>query len=115
MNKPYRFHSKEDKLRLVKRRLSGESEKALSIETGISTSLLHKWLKQYLDGGEDALEPKKRPGNPLAKYELQKNLTREEELEYQVEVLKHEILKKDGEIVRLKKSIELEGGDTRRK
>ena len=38
-----------------------------------------------------------------------------EQLEYKVALLERELLKKDGEIVRLKKSIELERGDAKRK
>ncbi len=61
------------------------------------------------------LENQKKPGNPLAKYERRKELTREEQLEYQIELLKRELLKRDAEVLRLKKSIELERGDAKRK
>ena len=76
---------------------------------------MHKWKTQYLAGGEEALENKKKPGNPLTKYERKKELTREEELEYQVELLKRELMRKESEIVRLKKPIELEGGDIQKR
>ena len=115
MRKEYTFHSKEEKLSIVKRYLSGESRKNLSKETGISESNIHKWKQQYLAEGEHALENKKKPGNPLSRFTRRKELSREEELEYQVETLKREILKKDSEITRLKKSIELEGGGTRKR
>lgn len=115
MRKEYTFHSKEEKLRIVKRYLSGESPKALGKEYSISDGNIRKWKRQYLWGGEAALENQKKPGNPLSKYERRKELTREEQLEYQVELLKREVMKKEAEIVRLKKSIELEGGDTGRK
>ena len=36
-------------------------------------------------------------------------------MEYQVELLKRELLKKEAEVTRLKKSIEQEGGDTRKR
>ncbi len=49
--------------------------------------------------------------NPLSKYTRRKVLSREEQLEYQVELLKRELMKKGAEVTRLKKSIELEGGD----
>ena len=42
------FHSKEEKLALVKRNLSGESLMALERETGIYNAQIHKWTKQYL-------------------------------------------------------------------
>lgn len=108
-------HSKEEKLALVKRNLNGETAESLEKETGIYHSQIHKWTKQYLQGGEEALVNKRKPGNPLAKYHRKKELTPIEKLEYKVALLERELLKKDGEIVRLKKSIELEGGDAKRK
>lgn len=115
MRKEYTFHSTEEKLAIVKRYLSGESSKTLGKETGISDGNIRKWKRQYLSGGKAALENKKRPGNPLSKYERRKELTREEQLEYQVELLKRELMQKEAEISKLKKSIELEGGDTRKR
>ena len=109
------YHSKEEKLALVLRNLSGESLLGLERETGIYHAQIYKWTKQYLDGGEEALINKRKPGNPLAKYHRKKELTPMEKLEYKVALLERELVKKDGEIVRLKKSIELERGDARRK
>lgn len=108
-------HSKEEKLALVKRNLNGESLKSLERETGICNAQIHKWTKRYLEGGEAALVNKRKPGNPLAKYARKKELTPTEQLEYKIALLERELLKKDGEIVRLKKSIELERGDAKRK
>ena len=108
-------HSKEEKLELVLRNLNGEMLTTLQKETGIYKSQIHKWTKQYLAGGEEALVNKRKPGNSLAKYHRKKELTPTEQLEYKVAVLERELLKKDAEIVRLKKSIELERGDARRK
>lgn len=108
-------HSKEEKLALVLRNLSGETTASLGRETGIYHAQIHKWTRQYLEGGEDALVNKRKPGNPLAKYHRKKELTPIEQLEYKVALLERELLKKDGEIVRLKKSIELERGDVKRK
>lgn len=108
-------HSKEEKLALVKRNLTGESIKVLECETGIYKAQISKWTKQYLEGGEEALVNKRKPGNPLARYTRKKELTPTEQLEYKIALLERELLKKDGEIVRLKKSIELERGDVKRK
>lgn len=108
-------HSKEEKLALVLRNLAGETAMSLERETGICNAQIHKWTKQYLEGGEEALVNKRKPGNPLAKYANKKVLTPIEQLEYKVALLERELLKKDGEIIRLKKSIELEGGDAKRK
>ncbi len=108
-------HSKEEKLSLVKRNLAGETLKSLERETGIYNAQIYKWTKQYLEGGEAALVNKRKPGNPLAKYERRKELTPTERLEYKIALLERELLKKNGEIERLKKSIELERGDAKRK
>ena len=77
--------------------------------------MIGKWTRQFLDGGEQALVNKRKPGNPLAKYHNNKEVTPIEQLEYKVALLERELLKKNGEIVRLKKSIELERGDAKRK
>lgn len=108
-------HSKEEKLALVLRNLAGETATDLQRETGIYHAQIHKWTKQYLEGGEEALVNKRKPGNPLAKYANKKNLTPIEQLEYKVAKLERELLKKNAEIVRLKKSAEQEGGDAKRK
>ena len=108
-------HSKEEKLALVKRNLAGETLTSLERETGINNSQIHKWTKQYLAGGEAALVNKRKPGNPLAKYERRKELTPTEQLEYKIALLERELLKKNGEIERLKKTIELQRGDAKRK
>lgn len=104
-------HSKEEKLALVLRNISGETAEALERETGICHSQIHKWTKQYSEGGEEALINKRKPGNSLAKYSRKKNLTPMEQLEYKVALLERELLKKDAEVTRLKKSIERERGD----
>ena len=108
-------HTKEEKLSLVLRNLSGESLVALQKETGIYKAQIHKWTKQYLEGGEAALVNKRKPGNPLAKYHRKKELTPMEQLEYKVALLERELLKKNGEIIRLKKLNEQERGDVKRK
>lgn len=105
-----KYHSQEEKLALVKRNLDGESVKLLGKETGIAYSLIAKWRRQYLNNGTTALENKKKPGNPLARYSRRKVLTREKTLEYKIELLKIELLKQGAEIVHLKKTNELEGG-----
>jgi len=63
-----------------------------------------------LEEGEDGLEPKKKSGNPLSRYERRKELTYEEQLQYQIELLKRELLKKEAEVLRLKKLNERKGG-----
>ena len=106
-----RSHSKEEKLALVKRNLAGETTTALERESGIYHTQIHKWTKQYLEGGEDALINKRKPGNSLAKYRNRKELTPMEMLEYENALLKRELLQKNMEILKLKKAKKQEGGD----
>lgn len=75
-------HSKEEKLTLVLRNLEGETLTSLQKETGVYKAQIHKRTKQYLEGGEEALVNKRKPGNPLARFANKKNLTRMEQLEY---------------------------------
>jgi len=106
-----RSHSKAEKLALVKRNIKGEGITSLAKESGVHESLIHKWTKQYLNGGEAALENKRKPGNPLCKYQNRKELTPMEQLEYENALLRRELLKKNAELIRLKKAKEQEGGD----
>ena len=108
-------HSKEEKLSLVLRNLAGETLASLERETKINSGQIHKWTKHYLEGGEEALINKRKPGNPLSKYINKKEHTPIEQLEYKVALLERELLKKDAEVTRLKKFIELERGDAKRK
>lgn len=58
--------------------------------------------KKYLEQGENALENKKKPGNPLTKYSRRKELNELEKLEY-------ENMKLRIENERLKKGYMMEG------
>ena len=115
MARKYTIRSKEEKLSIVKRNLAGESAMSLSKEIGSSDFQIRSWVKIYLAEGESGLEPKKKPGNSLSKYERRKELTYEEQLQYQIELLKRELAKKEAEVLRLKKLNERKGGDARRK
>ena len=69
--------------------------------------MLRNWIKKYLELGEDSLENKKKPGNPLLKYSMRKELTEFEKLEYENMKLRIEnerlkkgyIMKGDGLVV----------------
>ena len=111
----YVVRSKEEKLSIVKRNLAGETSRALERETGCGHRLIQEWPKKYLAEGEVGLEQKKKPGNPLSRYERRKELTYEEQLQYQIELLKRELVKKEAEVLRLKKLNERKGGDAQRK
>jgi hypothetical protein len=114
MPRKYIIRSKEEKLFIVKQVLNGTS--AYDWESqGIRHGQVQKWTKAYLEQGESGLEPKKKPGNPLSRYERRKELTYEEQLQYQIELLKRELVKKEAEVFRLKKLNERKGGDARRK
>lgn len=104
-------YNKEEKLTVVLRNLNGESGREIERDTGIHHSLVHSWVKQYREDGEDALENSRKPGNPLAKYENKKTLTPVEQLEYENAQLKQKVMKQETEIILLKKLQELQRGD----
>ncbi len=108
------MRSKEEKLEIVKQVLAGIPERAWESQ-GINRRQVHDWTKLYLEKGEAGLETKKKPGNPLSRYERRKELTYEEQLQYQIELLKRELVKKEAEVLRLKKLNERKGGDAQRK
>lgn len=115
MPRKYTMRSKEEKLAIVKRNLAGESAMSLSREIGSSDYQIRSWVKAYLAKGEAGLVVKKKPGNPLSRYERRKELTYEEQLQYQIELLKRELVKKEAEVLRLKKLNERKGGDAQRR
>lgn len=89
-----RYWSKEAKYEYVQLILSGEaSMNQIGIDNDISTGQLTTWVKKYQEGGMEALENKKKPGNPLARYSMRKELTPMEELEYENIKLKIENLR----------------------
>ena len=115
MPRKYTMRSKEEKQAIVKRNLAGEGIRQLERETGIRHEQIRQWTAKYQTEGEEGLEPKKKPGNPLSRYERRKELTYEEQLQYQIELLKRELLQKEAEVLRLKKLNARKEGDVRRK
>lgn len=113
MARKYIMRSKEEKLKVVKEVLSGKSVRAWEPE--IHHEVIRDWVKKYQTEGEPGLAPKKKPGNPLSRYERRKELTYEEQLLYQIELLKRELLKKEAEVTRLKRQNERKEGGTPRK
>ena len=101
MSKHYTIRTKEEKLSIVNEVLSGKS--------------VRQWVEKYEQYGETGLEVKKKPGNPLSRYERRKELTYEEQLQYQIELLKRELVKKEAEVLRLKKLNERKGGGAQRR
>ncbi len=106
-----KYYSKEEKLKYVQQMLSGKSCWEIEREEGIGHAVTNGWLRNYNNLGEKGLENKKKPGNPLVKYQNRKDLTKEEQLEYENMKLRieNELLKKgylmkgDGSLVTFKK------------
>ena len=108
----YKQWTPEEKLKIIEPLLNMEKGAwTYSKETGINSGLLYTWVKKYRNNGIEGLASKKKPGNPLSKYCNKKNLTKEEQLEYENMKLRieNELLKKgylmkgDGTIVKFTK------------
>ena len=115
MARKYTMRSAEEKLAIVKAVLSGTPAQHYENEGIVDHHTVMNWVKKYLSEGEAGLVQKKKPGNPLSRYERRKELTYEEQLQYQIELLKRELVKKEAEVLRLKKLNERRGGDAQRK
>ena len=109
---PNRYWSKEEKLRIINRVLvDGLSTNKVSKDEDISGGMLRNWIKKYIQIGEEALENKRKPGNPLVKYSRRKELSDLEKLEYENMKLRIEnerlkkgyMMKGDGSYVMYKK------------
>ena len=106
-----KYYSKEEKLKYIRQMLEGRSCWDIERKDGIGHAITNRWLKNYNDLGEDGLENKKKPGNPLCKYSNKKTLTEIEKLQYENMKLRieNERLKKgdlvrgDGSVVTFKK------------
>lgn len=103
-----KYWSKEEKLRIVKKVTeNGLSSKQVAEEENVNDSMVRKWVRNFLNEGEKALENKKKPGNPLSKYQNRKNLSDLEKLEFENMKLRIEnerlkkgyIMKGDGSVV----------------
>ena len=80
-------------------------------DIGIHKSMVIKWVSQFQEGGIDALENKRKPGNHLAKYSRRKELSEIERLEYENlllrienERLKKGYTSKEADLAKQKKS-----------
>ena len=115
MPRKYIIRSKEEKRAIVTAVLSGTPAQYYENAGIADHHTVMNWVKKYQSEGESGLEQKKKPGNPLSRYARRKELTYEEHLQYQIELLKRELVKKDAEVLRLKKLNERKGGDAQRK
>ena len=107
-----RHWTAEEKYKIIKPALDFEkSTWDITRETGISNGMINVWIKKYRTYGYEGLVNKKKPGNPLSKYSNKRNLTKEEQLEYENMKLKIEntllkkgyLMKGDGIIVKFTK------------
>ena len=98
-----RVWTKEQKLEIVHKHLDEHiSVHTLEKEYGAEHSMICRWVKEYIAGGEAGLEPKKRPGNRFAALHRSKNLS-------ELERLRLLVAKQEVEIARLKKGYWVEG------
>ena len=114
MARKYTIRSKDEKLAIVKAVLNGRSTTAWE-DQGINHTRVIEWVRKYQEEGEAGLECKKKPGNPLARYERRKELTYEEQLKYRIALLERELIKKEAEVARLKQRNARKEVDARRK
>jgi len=87
-----RYWSKEAKYEYVKLILSGEvSALELGRQNNVSDGMICTWVKKYQEGGIEALENTRKPGNPMSKYLHRKELTPIEQLQYENMKLRIEV------------------------
>ena len=98
---PHKKWSKEEKIKYVRLHLD-EHMSIMNIEKGygVNHRLVARWTKEYLEEGEDALEP--HNGNPYSALHTSKSLT-------EVERLRLMVAKLEVENARLKKGYWVEG------
>ncbi len=103
-----KYWTKEEKLNIVNMHiLEDKSLNQIARETNLARGMIGNWITKYINGGEQALENQKKPGNPLVKYQRKKELTKLEELEFENMKLRIEnerlkkgyIVKRDGSVV----------------
>ena len=96
--------SKEEKLRIVKRYLDEHiGSPMLARQENVAEGMLRKWVRRYLNEGEQGLENRKKPGNPFAALHTSKSMT-------EVERLRLTVAKQKVEIGRLKNGYRVKGG-----
>ena len=87
----------EEKYKIIKPALDFEKSTCqVTKETGLNNGMINNWIKVYREKGMEGLTSKIKHNNPLSKYYNKKNLTKEEQLEYENMKLRieNEMLKK---------------------
>ena len=108
----YKFYTADEKFKIIESIINNEisiNERSKNLK--MNSGLLTKWVHQYQEGGIDALENKRKPGNHLAKYSTRKELSEIERLEYENillrienERLKKGYTSKEADLAKQKKS-----------
>ena len=76
--------SKEQKYKIILSVISGEkSSWDVCREWNVPHTNIVSWIKKYQEYGIEALENKRKPGNPLAKYQNRKDWTELEKLQFE--------------------------------
>ena len=76
--------STEEKLRIIDRVFNGEgSSREIGLEENAYHGMIRNWIYRYKRQGIEGITNKKKPGNPLVKYQAKKNLNELEKLEYE--------------------------------
>lgn len=108
----FKHWTAEEKYKVIEPVLKLEkSSQEVARENNLAQGMVGNWIISYRKKGMEGLTPKRKPGNALAKYSSKKNLTKEEQLEYENMKLRieNEMLKKgflmkgDGTIVKFMK------------
>ena len=69
MARKYTMRSKEEKLAIVKAVLSGTPAQYYENQGIVDHHTVMDWVRKYEHDGESGLEAKKKPRNPLSRYE----------------------------------------------
>lgn len=85
------IYSKGFKLQVVKQVENGRSAADVAKEHGIHDSVVRRWVREYRQLGEAGLTPKRKAGNPLTRYQMRKELSEVERLEYELALAQMEI------------------------
>ncbi len=108
----FRQWTAEEKYKIIEPALNMDKSTCdITRETGLSNGMINNWIKAFRERGMNGLTPKRKPGNALAKYSSRKNLTKEEQLEYENMKLRIEnemlkkgfLMKEDGTYVKFMK------------
>ena len=108
----FKHWTAEEKYKIIEPIINLEkSSRQIAKETGINSGMISAWIQRYRQNGIEGLIPKRKPGNPLSKYSQKKNLTKEEQLEYENMKLRIEnemlkkgfLMKEDGTYVKFMK------------